>query len=154
MAGFLGCETPIFDIAQHLKPGDKKDMLVRSTHTGAALAKYFEPSGDSAETRSVVLMRGHGFSVQGSSILDAVMRAVYTQQNAVIQTTALTTRAAHLLSSGNASASQSGANLAEMAYLSAEECEDAAGMTKWSVGRPWRLWLREVEANGLYVNQA
>ena len=36
----------------------------------------------------------------------------------------------------------------------AEECEDAAGMSKWSAGRPWRLWLREVEASPLYVNQA
>lgn len=27
-------------------------------------------------------------------------------------------------------------------------------MTEWSVQRPWKLWVREVEACGLYVNSA
>lgn len=70
----------------------------------------------------------------------------YTQQNASIQTTALLTRAAHL--------STQSSDASGLAFLSQEETEGATQMTRWSAGRPWRLWLREVEAEGLYVNTA
>lgn len=151
MAGFLGTSTPVFDIGSYYEPGDRRDMLVSNTRFGSALASYFADadggSGD-APAHAVVLMRGHGLTVQGSSIMDAVLRAVYTQQNAGVQTTALVTRSAHFGVSGAAGSSK------PITYLSQQETEGATEMTKWSAMRPWRLWLREVEAQGLYVNMA
>ena len=84
-----------------------------------------------------------------AGIKDVPLRAVYTQQNASIQTTALLTRAAHFGHGG-----QEAAKIAEVLYISDEESEGATAMTRQSVMRPWRLWLREVEAQGLYVNMA
>lgn len=151
MAGFLGTSTPVFDIAACYQPGDRRDMLVSNTRLGEALAASFGQKGPEAE-HAAVLMRGHGFTVQGGGVMEVVLRAVYTQQNAAIQTTALLTRAAHFQAHGQAGVGDvvgSG-----VAYLSEEETEGATVMTKWSAGRPWRLWLREVEAQGLYVNSA
>lgn len=150
MAGFLGTQTPVFDIGKHYEPGDKKDMLISNTRFGKVLASCFAAeTGDSSQPdHAVVLMRGHGFTVQGPSIMDVVLRAVYTQQNAGIQTTALLTRAAHF---GPAQAATEGTGIM---YLSEEETEGATDMTRRSANRPWRLWLREVEAQGLYVNMA
>jgi ribulose-5-phosphate 4-epimerase/fuculose-1-phosphate aldolase len=144
MAGFLGTNSPIFDIGKYYELGDRKDMLVSNTRFGSALASHF--GDDEIEPGyAVVLMRGHGFTVQGDSIQDVVLRAVYTQQNAGIQTTSLITRAAHFgVNSGEADGG--------IRYLSQEETEGATVMTKWSARRPWGLWLREVEAHPMYVN--
>ena len=149
MAGFLGKHTPVWDIDTAYQDGDTYDMLVRNTRLGASLATSFGPAGPKPE-HCVVLMRGHGLTVCGPAIPDAVLRAIYTQQNAGIQTTALVTRAAHF---GVASASDA-TRMAELKYLSGKEAGDAESMTRWSANRPWRLWLREVEAAGLYVNSA
>ena len=145
MAGFLGMETPVFDIAQYYEPGERRDLLVRNIKFGAALAEHF---GEGRPDHSAVLMRGHGFTVQGSNIMEVVARAIYTQQNASIQTTALLTRAAYTGSG------QKSSRAADVHYLSEEETQGATEMSKWSAGRPWRLWLREVEAQGMYVNTA
>lgn len=159
MAGFVGTHTPVFDIAKHYESGDTQDMLVRNTRLGAALAASFADFPDATTPDHVVaLMRGHGFTVVGPSIMDTVLRAVYTQQNARIQTTALITRAAHFGLAGGRPPPPSGSDVrpgdsdAGVHYLNVKETEDAAQMTRWSALRPWRLWLREVEASGLYVN--
>lgn len=90
-------------------------------------------------------MRGHGFTVVGSSIEESVLRAVYTAENAAIQTTSLITNSAHF---GGPSKAH------EVQYLRPEELGPTTQMTKWSAMRPWNLWLREVEQPGLYVNNA
>lgn len=146
MAGFLGVDSPVFDIGKYYEPGDRKDMLISNTRFGSALSSHFG-SEDNQPDHAVVLMRGHGFTVQGESIMEAVLRAVYTQQNASIQTTSLITRAAHF--GVGAGSADDGIH-----YLSQEETEGSTVMTKWSAARPWRLWLREVEAQGMYVNTA
>ncbi|KXL41538.1 hypothetical protein M433DRAFT_146338 [Acidomyces richmondensis BFW] len=92
-------------------------------------------------------MRGHGFTVQGVDIVDVVHRAVYTQQNATIQTTALLTRAAHFGPIHYTTEEDTAVR-----YLSGEESQGATQMTKWWALRSWRLWSREVEAQELYVN--
>lgn len=139
--------TPIYDNSEYIRPGvDIPDMLVRNTHLGAALASKFATA--TAPDHAVVLMRGHGMTVIGPTIQDCVLRAVYTQNNAAIQTTALLLRAAY-----RAELAQ-GQHMGEgIRYLSEEEAEAAMEMTKWSALRPWSLWLREVEAHGLYVNR-
>lgn len=143
----VGSKVPIYDNAQYVRAGfDQPDMLIRNTHLGTALASHFSatPNATTPE-HTVVLMRGHGLTVLAPTIQDCVLRAVYTQSNAAIQTTALLTRAAYF--GAQASAAE------EMRFLSEEEATAALEMTKWSANRPWALWLREVEAAGLYVNR-
>ncbi|CZR65091.1 uncharacterized protein PAC_14991 [Phialocephala subalpina] len=149
MAGFLGTSTPIFDISEYYKSDDTKDMLVRSTYLGEALASCFANSGYSdtdnlsVPLHNVVLMRSHGLTVVASSIEECVFRAIYTQKNAMIQTAALNISAAYLGSSDGGYS---------IRYLDQEEAAASTSMTQWSVMRPWKLWLREVEESGLYVN--
>jgi hypothetical protein len=87
-------------------------------------------------------------TVVGPTIQDCVLRAVYTQNNAAIQTTALLTRAAYRAELAQGQEMERGIH-----YLSEEEADAAMDMTKWSALRPWTLWLREVEAAELYVNR-
>lgn len=144
MAGFLGSNVPIWDIADAQQPDDVSDLLVRNTHLGGSLAASFagaSPDGGSPE-HVIALMRGHGFTVLAGSIQDCVMRAVYTQKNASIQTTALITRAADSSATG------------PVRYLSPKEVADTTWSIAKSAHRPWGLWLREVEACGLYANSA
>jgi hypothetical protein len=139
--------TPMYDNSEYTRPGvDIPDMLVRNTHLGAALASKFTTSTNPEHV--VVLMRGHGMTVIGPTIQDAVLRAVYTQNNASIQTTALLTRVAYRAELAHGEEMSQG-----IRYLNEEETEAAMEMTRWSALRPWSLWLREVEAQGLYVNR-
>ena len=124
-------------------------MLVRSVRLGEALASCFsgwKPSGDGhldGPDHSVVLMRGHGFTVMGSGVEECVFRAVYTKENAIMQTSRLTLNAAH----------HRGSEMAQdVEYLSEEEMSATMAMTRWAWTRAWGLWVREVEAAGLYVN--
>ncbi|KAK2049326.1 class II aldolase and Adducin domain-containing protein [Colletotrichum somersetense] len=136
MCGFLGPDgSPIFDAADYMEEGDVPDLLVRTENMGAALAKHFD------EGNNVTLMRGHGFTVVADSVELAVMRAVYTQKNAGIQTTALMLQGV----TGNTGGVKS---------LSKEECGGSDRTTRWSLLRPWNLWVREVEDNSLYINTA
>ncbi|KAK6076443.1 hypothetical protein SCUP234_07177 [Seiridium cupressi] len=139
MAGFLGHWVNVFDISSAYQATDKKDMLVRNEHLGSALARCFEYD------QAVVLMRGHGFTAVAENIEECVLRAIYTSRNAAIQTAALTSQAAYGSRDGP---------LQPIKYLNPEEAEAAKEMTKWSAQRPWKLWLREVEASNLYANTA
>lgn len=76
-AGFLGAETPIFEIREAYGEVDSRGMLVTNTRLGAFLARKL---GDAA----VILMRGHGDTVVGPSVKAATVRAVYTEINARI----------------------------------------------------------------------
>ncbi|RDL35801.1 Uncharacterized protein BP5553_06413 [Venustampulla echinocandica] len=146
MAGFLGETTPVFDIRKHIKTSDCPDMLVRNVHLGANLATHFSSQDPGKSNHAVVLMRGHGFTVIAPDIKQCILRAIYTQKNATIQTTALITRAAHFGAAID--------NAAEICYLSGLEADASTEMTSWSVQRPWELWVKEVEVAGLYVNAA
>lgn len=144
MAGFLRSEgAPVYEIGKHWREGDKRDMLVRNEGLGSALAEHFD------EGVAVTLMRGHGFTAVGGSIEEVVLRSVYTQKNAAVQTAALTMRAAFVTGGGQVVGNSSGLH-----YLSGEEARAATEMTQNTAQRPWKLWEREVEACGLYVNSA
>jgi HCOMODA/2-hydroxy-3-carboxy-muconic semialdehyde decarboxylase len=67
----LGAGTALFEIRD--VAGDT-DMLVSDSRFGAALAKAL---GE----RSTVLMRGHGSTVVGTSVEQAVYRAIYAEVN-------------------------------------------------------------------------
>ncbi len=138
MAGFLGASgVPVFDAGHHYQPDDVPDLLVRNQHLGGALAENFD--GGNVAT----LMRGHGFTVVGESIEIAVMRAVYTQKNAAIQTATLTMLAAPR--------DHAPADDWDTKYLNEEEAKAATDFTRSSTQRAWELWVKEVEVCGLYA---
>jgi len=110
MAGFLGLETPVFEIRDL---DEKSDLLIRSSALGAALARSLGPP-------PVVLMRGHGATIVGRSVRQVVYRAVYAEVNARLQ----------------AAAQQ----LGPVTYLNAAEAERASTSIDGQVNRPWEVW--------------
>ena len=116
MAGFLGEGAPIFEIRDHAGP--ESDMLVRNASLGRALAEVL---GSGA----VVLMRGHGSPVVGSSLPEAVFRAVYLEANARIQSDALV--------------------LGTVTALTAAEARNSAEANAGQINRAWTLWCGEVD---------
>lgn len=140
MAGFLGTDgPPVWDIASHFLRSDIPDMLVRHEHLGRSLAKTFDGGN------VVTLMRGHGFTTISSSIEDAVFRAIYTMKNAAIQSSTLSLSAASA-ATNNLSPSPA------VRYLNRSEAWNAAETLSSTASRPWQLWVKEVEASGLYSN--
>ena len=114
MCGFLGCGVPIFEIRE---TGGMTDMLIRTPALGKALAASL---GD----KSVVLMRGHGATMVGQSIPEAVFRAVYATENATIQ------MQAHQLAVNG-----------EVEFLTEEESEKSSRGR--NVPRAWTLWKHQ-----------
>jgi ribulose-5-phosphate 4-epimerase/fuculose-1-phosphate aldolase len=117
MAGFIEASTPVFEI-RDVSP--ESDMLIRNASLGAALAASL---GDGP----VILMRGHGSTVVGADIPEAVYRAVYLEANARIQLDA--------------------ARLGPITFLSPEEARNAAASNAGQIGRAWALWCSEVDAS-------
>jgi len=114
MCGFLGEGAARFEIRD--VAGDT-DMLISDGRLGAALAAALGGS-------SAVLMRGHGSTVVGTSIEQAVYRAIYAEVNAKLQLQAT--------------------QLGDVTYLSAEEATKAAKVNDTQLPRVWELWSGEV----------
>jgi len=92
-------------------------MLITNTQLGADLA---EALGQSV----CVLMRGHGATIVGTSLEQAVYRAIYAEVNARLQ---LQARA-----------------LGPITYLSAKEAALAAATTESQTFRTWNLWVSRI----------
>ncbi|OCL14583.1 arad-like aldolase/epimerase [Glonium stellatum] len=158
MAGFLGADVPMFDITKIYEAGDQQDMLVNNVKFGSALASHFaENTADSTSPlpdHLVVLMRHHGFTTLGESIQDAVYRAMYTQTNASILSTAANLRSSFY---GPALTRESGAAQGSdgsgLDLLSASEMAGCRNMNEATADKAFRLWVREVEVLPLYVNE-
>jgi len=110
MSGFLSGGAPVFDIRER---HGMTNMLVTSIELGQALAGAL---GGSA----LVLMRGHGATVVGSSVQDAVYRAIYATLNAQLQPIAM--------------------QLGGPNFLSDEEAALADELHQKVVLRPWEFW--------------
>jgi ribulose-5-phosphate 4-epimerase/fuculose-1-phosphate aldolase len=134
----------VFDVAEFYCEEDVRDLLIRNQRLGKYLSACFEGSENSYH--SVVLMRGHGFTVIGGGIEECVFRAIYTAENARVQTASLTLQ----LAAGTAPLK----NSEDLYYLQDSELLATTQMTRWSVMRPWKLWVHETEANQLYINNA
>jgi HCOMODA/2-hydroxy-3-carboxy-muconic semialdehyde decarboxylase len=81
-AGFLPPETPLFEVRDASQNQDKRGMLVINAALGDALAQKLGGN-------PVVLMRGHGETVVGSSVREATVRTLYTHIDAQAQAAAL-----------------------------------------------------------------
>jgi HCOMODA/2-hydroxy-3-carboxy-muconic semialdehyde decarboxylase len=111
MAAFLYEEPPVFEIRD---VAGWTNMLITSNELGKALAKTLGK-------KSVALMRGHGNVVVGPNLPIAVFRAIYTEVNARLQTTAL-------------------ALGGPVNYLAPEEGDIITNKEPGDVGRAWNLW--------------
>jgi HCOMODA/2-hydroxy-3-carboxy-muconic semialdehyde decarboxylase len=112
MASFIGNGVPVFDIRKNF---GMTDMLVSDSKKGRALAEVL---GDKA----VVLMRGHGVAVVGSTIPIAVGRSIYLELNARIQSQAIAL----------------GGNITYLDPQEAQKMMDSGENRAYE--RPWELW--------------
>lgn len=117
MGGFLSGMIPNFEIRDHAGLGS--DLLIRDIELGSRLA---ESLGKSA----AVLMRGHGVTVTGNTLQQAVFRSVYTQNNAQIQAAAMA--------------------LGEVTFLTDAEALAADDANVGQISRAWDFWLSQVTA--------
>ena len=114
MCGFMAAGVPVFDIRQE---HGMTNMLITSNALGTSLA-------GALGTAALVLMRGHGATVVGGSVQEAVYRAVYTTINAQQQPIAM--------------------QLGEPTYLAPEEAAEADALHHAVLGRPWEFWKRKL----------
>ena len=112
---FLGTAVPVFEIRD--VAGPSSNMLIVNEGLGRALA-------NSLGHAHVVLMRGHGSTVVGTSVQQAVMRAIYTEANASILAAALP--------------------LGEVNYLTEGEAATYDDVTAFSIERTWNFWKSEI----------
>jgi ribulose-5-phosphate 4-epimerase/fuculose-1-phosphate aldolase len=114
MGSFLWSGAPVFDIR---KVREDNDLLIRDRPLGRALAEALGGC-------SCVLMRGHGMTVIGESIPEAVYRAIYTQMNARMQL-------------------QAAALEGPIEFLSDAEGRNATRANRSTLERPWELWKKK-----------
>jgi ribulose-5-phosphate 4-epimerase/fuculose-1-phosphate aldolase len=114
MASFLWSGVPVFDIRKNTP---ENDLLIRDRRLGRELAAAIGQC-------TCVLMRGHGMTVVGDSLPEAVFRSVYTQVNARLQ--------------GLASQLEG-----PIEFLSAEEGRRATVSNRGTIERPWDLWKKK-----------
>lgn len=114
MSGFLGAMTPVFEIRH--AAGESTDLLVSSQVLGESLANTLGAS-------NVALMRGHGSVTVGISIKQVVFRAIYTENNARLQTEA--------------------SRLGEIEFLTEGEAQATSDMNDIHLDRPWQMWKRK-----------
>ena len=112
MAGFIGQGAPVFEIRE--AGGDGTDLLISNNALGRALAELFD-------SNDLVLMRGHGSTVVGSSIRQVVYRAVYAELNARYQLEA--------------------SRLGEITYLTQAESKACVRNVEAQMQRPWDFWV-------------
>ena len=116
-AAFLAEGVPVFDISRRF---GATDMLVCDCAKGLALA-------ETLEDKHIAMMRAHGSVACGPNLQVAVFRAVYTEVNARIQTSAT------ILAEGGS-----------IAALDPEEGRLADGPNQTAGMRAWQLWRAQV----------
>jgi ribulose-5-phosphate 4-epimerase/fuculose-1-phosphate aldolase len=113
MGSFLWSGAPVFEIRNE-KPDN--DLLIRDNHLGKALAGTLGKC-------NCVLMRGHGMTVIGDSVPEAVFRAIYTEMNARLQLQATQLEG-------------------PIEFLSDEEGRRSSVSNRGTIERPWELWKK------------
>ena len=118
MASFLWSGVPTFEIR---KVQPENDLLIRDLKLGRELAK-------SIGSCACVLMRGHGMTVVGDSVPEAVFRSIYTQMNARLQSLAAQLEG-------------------PIEFLSDAEGKLATATNRATIERPWELWKAKAMAS-------
>jgi len=118
MGSFLWSGTPVWDIR---RVREDNDVLVRDRGLGASLAQALGSC-------NCVLMRGHGMTVVGDSVQEAVFRAIYTEMNARLQLQAETLEG-------------------PIQFLSETEGKRSTEANRGTLERPWELWKQKAMRN-------
>jgi ribulose-5-phosphate 4-epimerase/fuculose-1-phosphate aldolase len=113
MGSFLWFGAPVFDIR---KVREENDLLIRDRPLGQALAGALGKC-------NCVLMRGHGMTVIGDGVPEAVFRAIYTEMNARLQLQATQLEG-------------------PIEFLSDEEGRRSTAANRGTLERPWELWKK------------
>jgi ribulose-5-phosphate 4-epimerase/fuculose-1-phosphate aldolase len=119
MASFLWSGVPVYDIR---RTTPENDLLIRDPRLGHELAEQLGSC-------TCVLMRGHGMTVVGDGLPEAVFRAVYTEMNARLQ--ALATQLE-----------------GPIEFLSEAEGRGATLANHGTLQRPWELWKKKASGRG------
>lgn len=114
MSGFIPQATPVFEIRQ--SAGENSDLLIRSGQLGVELATSLGAAG-------LILMRGHGATIVGETLPEAVFRSVYTQLNAELQLKLI--------------------DRPDVVYLSPGEAAATTSTIRTQINRAWNLWKEE-----------
>ena len=117
MGSFLWSGAPVFDIR---RVREENDLLVRDRPLGRALAGALGAC-------TCVLMRGHGMTVIGDSVQEAVFRAIYTEMNARLQLQAMQLEG-------------------PLEFLSDAEGRGSTAANRGTLERPWELWKKKALA--------
>jgi ribulose-5-phosphate 4-epimerase/fuculose-1-phosphate aldolase len=117
MGSFLWSGAPVWDIR---KVREENDLLVRDRPLGEALANALGKC-------NCVLMRGHGMTVIGDSVPEAVFRAIYTEMNARLQLQATQLEG-------------------PIEFLSDEEGRRSTVSNRGTLERPWEVWKTQALA--------
>jgi ribulose-5-phosphate 4-epimerase/fuculose-1-phosphate aldolase len=115
MSGFLSSGAPVFEIRKIT--GEGSDLLISTPQLGQSLAATLG-------TRTVVLMRGHGSTVVGRSLREAVFQAIYTEINARLQREAM--------------------GLGTPVFLTEQEAAACVATVSASMDRAWHLWVDQI----------
>jgi len=115
MGSFLWSGVPVWDIRNVRQ---ENDVLVRDRPLGKALAGTLGGC-------NCVLMRGHGMTVVGDGVPEAVFRAIYTEMNARLQLQATQLEG-------------------PIQFLSEEEGKRSTVSNRGTLERPWELWKSAV----------
>lgn len=116
-------------------------MLVNTEVLGAVFAAKFSNDKEKGLENTVVLMKSHGFTTCGKDVKQATYRAVYTHNNARVQTNAI------LLNNSLDN------KAIAVQYLTDRQVQGCTVFGDETSDRPWGLWVREVEAAPLYRNR-
>ena len=111
--GLLRSGAPVFEIRDYL--GENSNMLVGDKKLGEAVAKTLG-------SHTVVLMRGHGFTVVGGSLKEAVYNAINTLISARVQLNAI--------------------RLGNLTYLTEGEAAATSKIHKTVLDRNWEVWKK------------
>ena len=114
MGSFLWSGAPVFEIR---KVKEENDLLIRDRPLGKALAHCLGAC-------TCVLMRGHGMTVVGGSVPEAVFRSIYTEMNARLQIQATRLEG-------------------PIEFLSDEEGRRSEASNRGTLERPWELWKKQ-----------
>jgi len=117
MGSFLWSGAPVFEIRESRKDND---LLIRDNALGKALAGTLGKC-------TCVLMRGHGMTVVGDGVQEAVFRAIYTEMNARLQL-------------------QASQLEGPIEFLSDEEGRRSSAANRGTLERPWELWKMRAAA--------
>jgi HCOMODA/2-hydroxy-3-carboxy-muconic semialdehyde decarboxylase len=113
MGASIGHEVPVWD--SHDRFGDTA-LLVENMEMGRDLAKRIGAG-------ATALMRGHGATVAGKDIRQAVYISVYLEVNARLQKQAM--------------------DIGEITFLTAGEVDKVCGRTgSYGINRAWENWCR------------